>query len=412
MAGTTTARPWYRRTSRWLRRNLPRPRLRVHLGAWRARHRTQRQVLLVGEDALMWQYLDDFRALFAGDPRLRFTASPVDKGQAGAACRRLAGERGLPFLTRNESKRRWWDLAVFANHGAAHRYAPRVPTLRIQHALAAGKKFHGRPTRYDPRLVLRRRGRPLYDVLFEGSAERAARAEQALPALRGRIRVVGDLRADALLALAGERERVRTELGYRPAERVVVLCSTWGDGSLIQGMGRALIEHAGAVAKRRRDRFLLSVHPRAWRDEELVAWMQAHHSPHVRLLGPGEDWERAFVAADVLLVDHTSLLAMYALLGKPYVCVPIADSVLDAASTLAKLRALAPTLAQPHELEAALDAVRQDFPREALRALAHEIDAAPGEAAERMRAATYELLRLLPENAALSAAASGRSAAR
>jgi CDP-glycerol glycerophosphotransferase (TagB/SpsB family) len=282
---------------------------------------------------------------------------------------------------------------VFANHGAAQRYPPQVPKLRIQHALSAGKRIFGTMVRYAPRLVLRGR-RSLYDMLFEASEERRTRVEAAMPALGGKIRLVGDLRADALLAARRERERIRSQLGYDAGQHVVVLCSTWGAGSLVEQMGQALAGEAEVLSGRSRYRFLLSVHPHAWLDPNVAAWLRDTPSDGVRVLGSGEGWERGFVAADALVVDHSSLLAMFALLSKPIVCVPAPADVLDPDSILGRLHALAPALSAPADLADVLELAITTFDPEALRALSRSIDTCPGEAERRMREATYELLAL------------------
>ena len=117
-----------------------------------------RRVLLAGRGEHEVRYLDALRRLFASDPRVVFTLTSKREGRAARPVRDAAGRLGLPYLRRNHARRRWWDLAVFADHGDLFRFPRVVPRLRIQHCMSTGKCVGGESYRYGPSFVLDRRG--------------------------------------------------------------------------------------------------------------------------------------------------------------------------------------------------------------------------------------------------------------
>jgi hypothetical protein len=358
-----------------------------------SRRTDRRSVLLVALNELQVRYLSEFRGVFDSDPRLSFFLTSRRRGRAAEPVRSRAAAVNLPFLERDHARRRWWDLAVFADHGGLERFPRLIPRLRIQHCMATGKRIGGEWYRYNPALCLDRRGRPVYECIFEASEAIRALAVAEVPALAGRIAVVGDLDADRLLARQGDREACRRELGLGPDDRVALIWSTWGPGALIRTMGEALLAEAERLQKEGPWRFVLSVHPEHWLagGESFRAQVRGFEDRGLVVRPAGVSFYEPFVAADAMISDHTSLAAMYALLGKPLAFVPVGAEYLSPESTLGRLHALCPHVKSPADLEEVLDG---DFPLAGMRELTDELTSEPGRAAERYRQETYDLLRL------------------
>lgn len=360
-----------------------------------SRLRGTRSVLLVGRNPLHTGYLVALRRLFDDDPRITFTVTSEDDGDASIPVRETAAAAALSFLPRREARRRRWDLVVFADHGKTTRYARGIPRLRIQHGIGSGKRKGGENYRYGPSRVLDGEGRPVYDLIFESSA--AVREEMAagMPALADRIAVVGHLDADEVLARAGERDGCRADLGFDPGGRVVLLWSSWGEESLLAAMGEGLLREAERLSGMGPWRFVVSAHP-GWWDRSGEAWSERVarlRAGGIAVRDPAAPWIPYLLAGDVMLADHTSLALFFALLNKPVCFSPVGPESLDPASTMGRLHALCPRLAEPARL---LEVLEGGFPVAEARELAREVHSHPGEAAERMRAEVRRLIGLAP----------------
>jgi hypothetical protein len=300
-----------RGAERWLRYECPRPWLRIRRGRRTSQQGDRRVVLLVAHNDLMFGYLNDLRGLFAHDTRITFTVGTPMVDREADRCRELAGKHGLSFVDRRSSIARWWDLAVFADHRAAHRFPPMVPKLRIQHALSGGKKIRGRQYRYDPERLRYVNRRPLYNVIFDASQRRKEETEAELPWLEGSIRVVGDLRVDAMLSMRVQRDAIRAQLGIAPGECLVLLCSTWGPEGLLVRHGLWLADEARKLEREGLYRFAWSAHPLTWSSGTAagVDWpttLRGFRDEGFLVVEPNADVIPMLIACDQMLADHTS----------------------------------------------------------------------------------------------------------
>ena len=356
------------------------------------RRRHPRRILLVAQNRLMATYLNEVGRAVKGDANLSFhlTVAPVylsqDEGRA------LAGDIGLPYVTCRRSRRMWWDLLIFADHCGDHPWHPSIPTIRVQHGLVSAKTFGtGEPYVY-ARRHNQRNGRAVYTRIFESSESHRTRMVRRYPELVGRVAVVGSLRADALLERSRSRDAIRREQGFRPADRVVILASTHGEKSLLETMGVPLLDEAEALMRRSVWRFIVCAHPLIWREPSWEARLRALAARGFGVVEPNGNWIDALVAADCMIVDHTSLLAFFALLGRPIIPVPVPDHLLEPHNPVTKIRSLVPLLREPSGLEAALEEAWTRYPHHELSVISPEIVTYPGEARSRCRAELQQLL--------------------
>ena len=360
----------------------------------------RRRVLFVAMNELALRQLDRFLPVLGGDRRvlLRVSGSPRSHAQA-ARVREGCAKRKLRFIPFGCARLQPWDLIVFADHDDMSRFPVCVPKIRIPHGIGRGKLVDGVPYGYAPSWV-NYRGRPFYTRMFEASEEDVAFAETCNPSLRGIVVVVGHLVADHLLSLRCERERIRSEMGCRPGVRTVLVQSTHGPTSLMETMGRQFVDACVQLAARGGWQFILQTHPHHWHGPRAESQpygrllLEQEGKPGIRVLRPHEDWARAMVASDMVVSDHTSILLLYALLGKPILFAAAPDVQLIEGNPLWRLTRTVPRLEGVDGLESALSDAIVSFPREQVAKIASTIVSCPGQAATRMRSEILCLLKL------------------
>jgi hypothetical protein len=341
-----------------------------------------RHVAFVGHNVLMIHTVLRAWGTVADDSRLKARlVVPTSFRRAG---KRLARDAGLRCTSGMTWSRLWaWDLVVVATHVKPHH--PQVPVVRMLHGVGASSKLlHGHEFTYDPRRVLRPDGTPAYARIFEASELTAADVVRRFPALAGVITVTGSIAADQMLAMQRARADLRLQMGYAPSDRVIVCMSTFGPYSLMETVGRRLIDEMHRISADGGCRFIVCSHPNLWAANRHAArpwdgFLRRQRQHGLTILEPGDDWARAFAVADAAISDHTSLATAFALLGKP--------------------------LSDPAALPSFLNAMLEGGASARAVAIAEEIVSHRGEAAARTRTELYRLLELeAPADTDLAAA--------
>ncbi len=361
----------------------------------RASGRHNKQVLLVASNGLMFDYVNNLRRLVAADPRLDFVVATPSETEFPIIAARCHSEK-LPLIGYRKSRLLPWDLIVFADHWIAPGYDPTVKKLLVNHAISGGKMSHGLPYRYNPKLNTYHDGSRLYDCIFEASQHVCDMVLAKQSDLADVIAVVGDLRADQLIARQADREEIRRQFGFSDQHTVVLVQSTWGP-SIMESIGRELINQCRQLARQGSCRFILSTHPKHWYGEysKKHPWGQFlldQQDEAFVIAKPEDDWAPFMIASDIAITDHTSLAVNYALLGKPMLYVSVSGAELVEQFPVWKLSRVLPYLSTPASLEKELKSALTDFPAAEVEAIAREIVAFPGEAADRMTGHFYELL--------------------
>jgi len=336
-------------------------------------------------------------ATIADDPRLKARLFvPWAYRRAG---RKLARAGGLRFAAGLGWTRLWaWDLVLVANHVKA--YHPSVPVVRMLHGIGSSSKIlRGHEFTYDPGRVLRADGTAVYARIFESSEFTANEVVGRLPALAGHVAVTGSLAADQLLARQCDFADIRRQMGFTASQRVIVSMSTFGPYSLMETIGRRLIDEMRHVTTAGRYRFVVCTHPNLWAAHRRAArpwdeFLRRQRQHGLTILEPGDDWARALAVADAAISDHTSLATAFALLGKPLAFVPVAEPAIEATSTVARLIQFSPILSDPAELGPFLDTLLAGDSAPGVAAIGAEIVSHPGQAASRTRAELYRVLGL------------------
>ncbi|MFE7565305.1 hypothetical protein [Kitasatospora sp. NPDC057500] len=369
-----------------------------------------KEVLVVVHSMVYGQRLHDIYPLLAADLRVhvQFTVAPhAFNGGAAAHLRRLGGTV-LPWA---EAVRREFDLVLAAGSQGLERL--RGPLVRLPHGAGhiklspagagAGRTVAGLGPEY---VTWRGRLVPAaYALAHEDErAELVRGCPEALPIAE----VVGDGCYDRIAAALPDRERYRAALGLRPGERLVLVCSTWGSGSLFTRLD-AVLPRLAAELPRHGYRTALLVHPNvaaAHSPWAVRSWATATARGAVTVLAPEEDWRPLLVAADFVIGDHGSVTLYGTMTGAPILLAEYPHRDVNPRSPGALLARTAPALSPSHPLTAQLGYAAEQYRREEYAAIAARITSRPGAFDRRMRRLLYRVLGLgepahLPEPPAL-----------
>ncbi|MCS7479441.1 hypothetical protein ACFFQW_25300 [Umezawaea endophytica] len=335
------------------------------------------------------QRLLDVVELLAADPRLRIVFSKVPSIWANGVDG-LLGDVGVTTLDWDEAGTRAFDLVITASRTDLRR--DRTPVLVIPGA--CGRR----------RVAPRPHGERVPAPRRTGSAVLLTAHSDDLRRIgRDRTVLAGDLSFDRLTLSAGSRGEYRRALRVPAGRRLVVVVSAWGRRSLIVREPTLLHRFTDELAE---DRYRVAVliHPMAWFSEDvrhLNAWMTTARTASVQVVDPFTEWRPVVAAADLVVGDHGSITLYSAGAGLPV----LSTSPVRTGSTPTGRRAavahhtavprLRPDLPLPSQVDAAHAAHSPHLQRH----VSEHITSVPGQAARRIRARIYRMLRLPPPSA-------------
>jgi hypothetical protein len=376
------------------------PHLRVPVGADARRWRTfagERTLVVAARTVTSTaRVLETLPALLRGDDRVRvvFAYDPTSAFNDGVLeLLRTAGCRVMPW---SQLAGAGPDLILSASENID---VPEdaCPVLVLPHGIGFQKYVP------DARRQATRLSGVVPDALLESGRAWLAlshpeQREQLLashPKADGRTLLVGDPCFDELSRSLPYADGYRRALGVAPGQRLVVLSSTWGTGSLI---GRRPRLPARVLAALPADEYRVAavLHPNVWSAHG--AWqirtIQAAALDAGLLLMPTlHDWRAALVAADAVIGDHGSVTLYAAALGKPVRMAAFgAESVPGTAVT--RLARSLPPFDPDGDLDRQIADTVADPRTEEYAAIGRGAFAEPGHAVARLRTALYGLLRL------------------
>ncbi|MDR7327066.1 MULTISPECIES: hypothetical protein [Catenuloplanes] len=358
----------------------------------------QRLVLAVCHTVASAQHVLDAVGLAEPDERVQvvFTRAP-DVLSNGTD--ELLGSLGAVVIPWEQAIRSTFDLALAADCAGLHEL--RAPIIQLPHGITSNKVTwspDGGPgdglvtglaapwlTSYG-RLIPR-----VVTIAHEAARDVLARqCPQALPAAR----LTGDLCLDRLTASLPRRTAYRRGLGVDAVRTLVAVSSTWGEWSLFRRVWPALCD---ALRELPRDRYAVRAvcHPATWHGHgarQVEAWARSRRVPGLRYVEP-LDWRALAAAADVWIGDYGSPTLYAAAVGIPVLHLPAPEGRVapgSAAEALSRTTALLDvTMPLPAQLRRARE--RRAAVAAAVPGL---VSTARGEAAHRLRAEMYRLLRL------------------
>lgn len=210
--------------------------------------------------------------------------------------------------------------------------------------------------------------------------------------------VAGDPCIDQLRASLPFRESYRRALGLKPGQKLVVVSSTWGDGSLLGSPQADVLRRTLAELPIEEFRTLAAIHPNAYYGHgawQLQSWLAPLIDSGLLLPAPESDtWKAALCAADFLLGDHGSLTMYGVSLGIPSILGAFEESKVAARSPMERLGKLLPRASSAYPLQPQLAAATNQRNDPDLQEVGQTVTSEPGRSIELLRRLFYSWLQL------------------
>ncbi|MFJ2862018.1 hypothetical protein [Kitasatospora sp. NPDC087314] len=358
-----------------------------------------KDVLVVAHTVVYAKRLHDIYSLLASDLRVhvQFTVAPHMFNGGTAERIRALGGTVLPW---GQAVRREFDLVLAAGSQGLEQL--HGPVVRLPHG-AGNIKLSRRSGPDGERTAIGLGPDYLY---WEGRLVPAAYAlaheEELVELGRGCpeavpiAEVIGDPCYDRIAAALPRRDCYRAALGLRPDEKLVLVSSTWGEGSLFTRLD-AVLPRLTAELPRHGYRAALLVHPNVsamhspW---QVRSWATATARGAVTVIPPETDWRPLLIAADFIIGDHGSVTLYGAMTGAPVLLAEYPHRHVNPRSPAAQLARTAPALAPGHPLSDQLAYAAEQYQPEDYAAIAARISSEPGHFDRNARRLLYRMLGL------------------
>lgn len=297
-----------------------------------------------------------------------------------------------------------FDLAIAADTAQLERL--HAPVVLMPHGVGYGKlparwEGHGIPSprrhaRGTERQQLVQHGRVIPSAILVPHPDRLAQLRRACPEAVPAAVIAGDPCHDRIAASLPLRPAYRRALGVRDGQKLIMITSTWGPGSL-------LWQDPGVLARLMAElpssgyQVAVALHPDAWDWHgayQIRSWTDACRRAGMMLLPPAEGWRAALVASDAVIGDHGSVSVYAVSVGVPVVLGAFPDEDVAPGSGVALLGQTAPRLNRGFPLRPQLEqamAGRQPGVHEMMR---RQVTSVPGQARQIIRRVIYRHLGL------------------
>lgn len=375
--------------------------VRLDVERWATR-RTSRRVLVVVHTVTSGQRVLEAVRLLEGDPRVQvcFTAAPdVFSNGVTAFLDRLGG-LVLPW---DQAAQTRFDLALAASYGSLHEL--HSPVLVLPHGAGhnkmvperrRGRLAAARGTYGLARQMLVRDGAVIPETIVLSHEDDLARLGRECPEALPVAAVVGDPCYDRIQASRPSRALYREALRAGARQRLVVVCSTWGTGSLL-GQGWELLHRLVRELPREDFRVAALLHPHVWNGHsewQIRSWLAELGRAGLTVVSQHADWVGPLVAADVIVGDHGSTTLYGTATGAPVLLAELSGADLDPSSPMAELVSFAPRLRADRPLARQLSRDARASVRPRYEHVAGRITSEPGRFARLMRGLLYRKLRM------------------
>lgn len=332
------------------------PRLRRLLGG-------KRRVLLFIASQAMLSHLLAYYDCVRDMPDTRFFYLYPDMPDGAArdpAHQRLAS---LPIARVNGVGLRAWDLIVSADMPTPSGISKEMtPLLYVNHGLHIISKDGGERLYCYGEHALDEHGQPTFTRMLESNARIAREMLAFDPRFAPVIAHTGFKFAGSIARAVAERDATRRALGVDDGTTLVGFFGTWREHSLFHALGAELFDACEAM---RKDgyQFLFSIHPREYARydpdiEPMGALVERQRARGMLVRGPGEPFEPAMAACDIVVSDYSSMAESAIIAERKLVFSPYPDGMVWKRSLTAQARRELPTLPDALSLRPVLEAVR------------------------------------------------------
>jgi hypothetical protein len=280
----------------------------------------ERTVLAVARTFTSAVRLLDALSVFSSDFRVEVRFAFDDSSAFSTGVPDLLRESGVRFAALRDAMRSRFDLALMASENIELEHID-APVVVLPH----GTGFH----RYVPdsegqgdRLAgvvpaARLAGRQVWMAVPHPGQREQLQADY--PEAAARCVVVGDMVFDELAASLPLGDLYRQDLAVGPGQRLVVVTSTWGTGSLMHSWQELPARLLGELPADEY-RVALVLHPNAWSwhgEYQVKLWLADAREAGLIVLPPSGGWQAALVASDAVIGDHGSVTLYGAALDRP-----------------------------------------------------------------------------------------------
>jgi hypothetical protein len=363
---------------------------------------TQRTVLAVVHSVVTGARLADVLPVLSSDRRVQVVFTTAPSLFPGGVDDHLR-DMGVAPIPWQQAVRERFDLAIAAGSGQLEKlHAPVVlmphgtgfgkyPARWPADGLAAPRHAHG-----TERQQLVYHGRVVPAAILVAHQDRVGQLRRSCPEAIPAVIVAGDPSYDRLVSSLPLRAAYRRALGVRDDQKLVVVISTWGTGSLL-AQAPGLLPRLVAELPSSRYRVVASLHPDAWYwhgSWQVKAWHADCVRDGLTLLPASEGWRAALVAADLVIGDHGSASVYAASLGVPVLLAAFSRDDVPPGSPAALLGKIAPRLRDGLPLLPQLELAAAIYRPERYLGLRERVTAVPGRAGQVIRQVLYRQLRL------------------
>jgi len=297
-----------------------------------------------------------------------------------------------------------FDLAIAADTGGLERI--HAPVILMPHGVGYGKltahwpgpgipssRHHARGTE---RQQLIYHGRVVPSAILLAHHDRLGQLRRSCPEAVPAAVIAGDPCHDRLSASLPFRDSYRRALKVPSGQKLILVTSTWGSGSLL-GQGPGILDRLMTELPSDRYKVAVARHPDCWDWHsafQLRSWTKNCLRRGMTLLPSPEGWRAALVASDLVVGDHGSVSTYSAAAGVPVVLGAFPDDVVAPGSAVELLGRTAPRLNLARPLRPQLDQSIADYREESYEKIRDQVTSVPGEARRIIRQVIYRHLDL------------------
>lgn len=362
----------------------------------------RRTVLAVVHSVVTGTRLADVLPILASDWRIQLVFSPAPSLFTTDVAHFLH-DIGAVVVPWQQAVREPFDLALAAGTGQLERI--HAPVLLLPHGVGYGKlpvQWRGSglssPRRHphgtEPQQLVYH-GRVVPSAILLAHQDRLAQLRRSCPEAVPAAVIAGDPCYDRLVSSLPLRDAYRRALGVEDDQRLVIVTSTWGPGSLLGRVPGILPKLMADLPARYR--VATALHPDTWDWHgayQVRSWADPCLRGGMTLLPPAEGWRAALIAADVVIGDAGSVSFYGAALGVPIVLGTFPHDDVDPDSHVALLGQTAPRLDLFRPLLPQLERAIADYRPDRYAAIRDQVTSVPGQSRSIIRQIVYRYLAL------------------
>lgn len=208
-------------------------------------------------------------------------------------------------------------------------------------------------------------GHAIYDVYFETS-KYAFEKFKNLKNYENHIVFAGNKYSDDFEQLIKNKDTYRKQFNITPEQKVIFLVGSWRQESLFHQLGKEVFDELKDLAKNKKYKFMVSIHPNEYRNYSKVTepfgkYVDELADFDIIVRKPGTDMMPYLIASDLIVSDFTAMTDNAIMAEKDIVYSDFDDSNMFAYSSAYRLKKILPVISKASELK---DIIKKAYPKE------------------------------------------------